>query len=70
MSKEQSRKERLRKADREALADAATVNYIQLQSLLFNKPTYDVRATTKNLNDKLTPRQVVLEDNDEEETNG
>jgi hypothetical protein len=70
MSKEQSRKERLRKADREALADVATVNYIQLQSLLFNKPTYDVRATTKNLNDKLTPRQVVLEDNDEEETNG
>jgi hypothetical protein len=70
MSREQSRKERLRKADREALADVATVNYIQLQSLLFNKPTYDVRATTKNLNDKLTPRQVVLEDNDEEETNG
>ena len=70
MSREQSRKERLRKADREALADIATVNYIQLQSLLFNKPTYDVRATAKNLNDKLTPRQVVLEDNDEEETNG
>ena len=63
-------KDRLRKAERDAIADAATVNYIQLQSLLFNKPTYDVQVATKNLNDKLTPRQVVLEDNDEEEENG
>lgn len=63
-------KDRLRKEQRDAIADAATASYIQLQSLLFNKPTYDVRATTKSLNDKLTPRQVVLADEDEEEENG
>ena len=52
--------ESVRKRVGDAKAEAESSNFMQLHCLFFNKPTYDVRAATKALNDNLTARQYVV----------
>jgi hypothetical protein len=55
--------------EREAKAAADTTRNMELHCLFFNKPMYDLKATTRKLNDILTKRQYVLYD-DKEKSNG
>ena len=57
------------KKEREAKASADTTRNMELHCLFFNTPMYDLKATTRKLNDMLTKRQYVLYD-DKEKSNG
>lgn len=58
-------KDRELKKERKAREDADTARNMELHCLLFNKPMYDLKATTRNLNYILTKRQYVLYDDKE-----
>jgi len=52
--------------EREAKAAADTTRNMELHSRFFNKPMYDLKATTRKLNDILTSRHYVLYDDKED----
>lgn len=55
------------KKERLAREAADTARNMELHCLFFNTPVYDLKATTKKLNDILTKRQYVLYDDKEKE---